>query len=462
MTTSSSTPFLQFPKSFTWGAATSSYQIEGAWQADGKGESIWDRFTHTPGHIEDKSNADLACDHYNLWPKDIELMKKMGLQAYRFSISWPRILPEGRGRVNRPGLDFYSRLVDGLLEAGIEPYATLYHWELPQALQDAGGWTVRSTAEAFAEYAETITRHLGDRVNNWATHNEPWCTSFLSYQIGEHAPGLKNEWTQAILAAHHVLLSHGWAVPVIRRNNPTAKVGIVLNYVPAYPASASAADKAAAQRHDGYFNRWFLDPLYGRGYPADTVARYQGLAYLPAGDLPFILPGDLEAIATPTDFLGVNYYNRALMRDAEAPDNLPADERLRDDVTDMGWEVYAEGLFDTLQRIYTDYGPRQMFVTENGASYSTAPDETGRINDVKRLNYFHDHLAQCHRAIEAGVPLAGYFAWSLMDNFEWAKGYLQRFGLVWVDYDSQKRTIKESGHWYHNVILQNGFAVSEL
>lgn len=451
--------FLKFPAGFTWGVATSSYQIEGAWQADGKGESIWDRFTHTPGHIEDNSNGDVACDHYHLWPKDVALMKSMGMQAYRFSIAWPRILPQGRGQVNQAGLDFYSRLVDGLLDAGIEPYATLYHWELPQALQDEGGWPVRSVAEAFVEYAEAVSRHLGDRVKNWATHNEPWCTSFLCYQIGEQAPGLRNEWTQAIWAAHHVLLSHGWAVPVIRRNSPEAKVGIVLNYVPAYPASGSPADAAAAQRHDGYFNRWFLDPIYGHGYPADTVAGYRALGYIPVDDLPFVQPGDLEAIAVATDFLGVNYYNRALTRDANAPDNLPATERLRDEVTDMGWEVFPEGLFATLDRIYQDYRPGEMYVTENGASYADPPDSTGRINDVRRLRYFQTHLAECHRAIEAGVPLAGYFAWSLMDNFEWAKGYLQRFGLVWVDFDSQQRTVKESGHWYTNVIAHNGFAV---
>jgi beta-glucosidase len=451
--------FLQFPKGFTWGAATSSYQIEGAWQEDGKGESIWDRFTHTPGHIEDQSNGDVACDHYHLWPKDIELMKRMGLQGYRFSIAWPRILPQGRGRVNQAGLDFYSRLVDGLLDKGIEPYATLYHWELPQALQDEGGWPVRSTAEAFVEYAEAISRHLGDRVHNWATHNEPWCTSFLSYQIGEQAPGLKNEWTQAIWAAHHVLLSHGWAVPVIRRNSPNAKVGIVLNLVPAYPASPSAADAAAAQRFDGYFNRWFLDPVFGRGYPADVVAGYRAQGYIPPEGLPFVEPGDMEAIAVPTDFLGVNYYNRALTRDDNAADNLPVTERLRDEKTDMGWEVYPEGLFDTLQRIHKEYAPGKMYVTESGASYATPPDSTGRVNDVNRVKYFHEHLAQCYRAIQAGVPLAGYFAWSLMDNFEWAKGYLQRFGMVWVDFDSQKRIVKESGHWYTNVIAQNGFAV---
>jgi beta-glucosidase len=307
MTTAS----LQFPNSFVWGAATSSYQIEGAWNEDGKGESIWDRFTHTPGKIEDGSTGDVACDHYHLWPDDIALMKQMGLQAYRFSVSWPRILPLGRGRVNQAGLDFYSCLVDGLLEAGIQPVVTLYHWELPQALQDAGGWPERATAEAFVEYADVLSRSLGDRVKAWMTINEPWCVSFLGHQIGEHAPGWKDNWPAAIRAAHHVLLAHGWAVPVLRRNSPGAEVGIILNQEPAVAASPSAAAADAARRHDGYFNRWFLDPLYGRGYPVDMVSEYRLAGHWP-DDMAFAQSGDLSAIAVPTDFLGVNYYDRTI------------------------------------------------------------------------------------------------------------------------------------------------------
>jgi beta-glucosidase len=449
---------LKFPNGFVWGAATSAYQIEGAWNEDGKSESVWDRFTHTPGKIEDGTNADLACDHYHRWRDDIAVMKSLGLRAYRFSIAWPRILPDGVGKVNQAGLDFYSRLVDGLLEAGITPFATLYHWDLPYKLYEAGGWPARSTAEAFVEYADVISHALGDRVKNWMTHNEPWCTSFLSYQIGEQAPGVKGDWRTAIIVAHHVLLSHGWAVPVIRRNSPQAEVGIVLNLVPAYPASPSEADAAAARWFDGYFNRWFLDPVFLRGYPQDKVAEYTASGILPADELTFVQPGDLEAIAAATDFLGVNYYNRAIIRNEGAPNNLPPTERRLDELTDMGWEVYPDGLHDLLCRLQRDYNPRKIYVAENGASYSTAPNATGNVPDVKRTDYLHGHLTAVHRAIQDGAPVAGYFAWSLMDNFEWSKGYAQRFGLVWVDFATQQRIVKDSGKWYGQVIARNGLA----
>ncbi len=359
----------QFPADFVWGAATSSYQIEGAWNEDGKGESIWDRFAHTPGKIEDGSNGDVACDHYHRWPEDIALMQELNFQAYRFSIAWPRILPQGRGQVNQKGLDFYSRLVDGLLAAGITPYATLYHWELPQTLQDEGGWPQRATGDAFVEYADIVSRHLGDRVTNWITHNEPWCIAFLSYQIGEHAPG-HHDWNEAIRAGHHVLLSHGQAVPLIRRNSPGCEVGITLNFTHAMPASPSAADQAAARWFDGYFNRWFADPLYGRHYPADMVAIYEAQGHLPNG-LDFIQPGDMEAIAVPTDFLGVNYYSWAVLRDENAPDNLPRTLFADLPKTDMDWEVYPEGLYQLLCRMYFDYNVPKLYITENGASYGT-------------------------------------------------------------------------------------------
>ena len=303
---------ITFPEDFLWGVATASFQIEGAWDEDGKGESIWDRFTHTEGHIIDNSNGDVACDHYHRYPEDIALMQSLNIQAYRFSIAWPRILPAGRGEVNQAGLDFYSRLVDGLLEAGIEPFPTLYHWDLPQALQDEGGWPARSTAEAFAEYADVVSRHLGDRVKHWMTHNEPWCISFLSHQIGEHAPGWQN-WPAALRAAHHVLLSHGWAVPILRRNSPGSEVGIVLNFSHVDAASDSAADQQAARIMDGYSNRWFLDPVYGRYYPADMVSHFIQAGYLPNG-LDFVLDGDRRTMGVQTDFLGVNYYTRAVVR----------------------------------------------------------------------------------------------------------------------------------------------------
>ncbi len=445
--------FQSFPSNFVWGAATASYQIEGAWDEDGKGESIWDRFTHTPGHVFEGHTGDVACDHYHRWPQDIELMKALGLRAYRFSIAWPRILPDGRGRVNQAGLEFYSRLVDGLLAADITPFVTLYHWDLPQALQDAGGWPARATAEAFVEYAGVVSAALGDRVKNWITHNEPWCVSILSHQIGAHAPGLRD--TEAALrAAHHVLLSHGWAVPVIRANSPGAEVGITLNMEWVEAASRSAADARVAGEAEGRFNRWFLDPLYGRHYPADVVAGYA--AALPNG-LDFVLPGDLDAIATPTDFLGLNYYSRRVARDEEAADNLPQEILADRPRTEMGWEEYPEGLYGLLNWLHFGYRPPKLYVTENGASFGNGPDAAGRVADTRRLNYLRDHFSAARQAMNNGVPLAGYFVWSLMDNFEWAEGYRQRFGIVWVDYETQQRIPKDSALWYRDVIAANGF-----
>jgi len=445
----------QFPDNFIWGSATSAYQVEGATNEDGRGESIWDRFSHAPGKIEDASNGDAACDHYHRWRGDIALMKQLNLQAYRFSIAWPRILPEGRGRVNQAGVDFYRRLVDGLLEVNITPFATLYHWDLPQALQDRGGWPARATAEAFVEYTDVISRALGDRVKHWMTINEPWCVSFLSHQKGEHAPGWR-DWAAAIRAAHHTLLAHGWAVPVLRQNSPGAEVGIVLNQEPVIPASPSAADYQAAREHDGYFNRWFLDPIYGRGYPADKVAEYLHLGYLPNG-LDFIQPGDLDVIAAHTDFLALNYYTRKIARSAVLPEseNLPATVQRQGEPTEMDWEVAPDSLRHLLNRIYFDYQPRKLYITENGASYSDGPNRQGEVHDVRRLNYVRDHLIACHRAIQNGVPLAGYFVWSFMDNFEWAKGYTQRFGIIWVDYETQRRIPKQSALWFRDAIAAN-------
>ena len=450
---------LTFPPNFVWGAATSSYQIEGAWDTDGKGESIWDRFAHTPGKVIDGSNGDVACDHYHLYADDVALMADLGLQAYRFSVAWPRILPDGRGRINQAGLDYYSRLVDTLLAANITPFTTLYHWDLPQALQDRGGWPVRATAEAFAEYADVVSRHLGDRVKQWITINEPWCVAFLSHQVGEHAPGWQ-DWPKAIVASHHVLLAHGLAVPIIRANIADAAVGITLNFTPAEPASPSRADFEATRWFDGYFNRWFIEPLYGRGYPADMVADYAAAGHLPNG-LDFVQRDDLEVIGALTDFMGVNMYTREVVRAQDAVDNLPqtvfaapAEER-----TDIGWEVHAQSLYRLLLRLYSHYQIGKLYITENGAAYSDAPDANGRINDQRRVKYLRDHLAACHRAIQAGVPLDGYFQWSLMDNFEWAKGYEQRFGMVWVDFATQQRIPKASAEWYQAAIQHNGFAV---
>ncbi len=454
-----SVTLLKFPEGFVWGAATASYQIEGAWNADGKGESVWDRFTHTPGTIQDGRTGDVACDHYHRWRDDVALMKALGLRAYRFSIAWPRILPQGWGKVNPSGLDFYDRLVDGLLGAGITPFATLYHWDLPQALQEKGGWPARMAAEAFIEYADVISRRLGDRVNYWLTHNEPAVVAFVGYVDGKHAPGIQNNWLASFQAAHHLLLSHGWAVPVLRRNSAGCKVGIALNPQWALPASPSAADYDAFRYFDGYYNRWFLDPIYGRGYPADVIADHTRLGHLPPEGMTFIQRGDLDSIAAPTDFLGLNYYTRTVARSAiPEAENLPATvaRAPRSEWTEVGWESHPDSLRYLLYRLYFDYQPRQIYITENGASYADGPDAAGRVHDPRRILYLRDHLAMAHRAIQNDVPLAGYFVWSLLDNFEWSLGYTQRFGIVWVDYQTQQRIVKDSGQWYAQVIGRNG------
>jgi len=447
-----------FPDGFVWGAATSAYQIEGGASADGRGESIWDRFCRTPGKVEDASSGDVACDHYHRFRDDVAVMKSLGLKAYRFSISWPRILPDGRGRVNAAGLDFYGRLVDELLAAGITPFATLFHWDLPQRLEDQGGWPRRETAEAFREYVDVVVRHLGDRVRNWITHNEPWCASLQGYQIGRHAPG-HTDWAAALAASHHLLLSHGWAVPIVRSNCRGSEVGITLNLTPAEPASPSRADRDACRQFDGYFNRWFLDPLYGRGYPADMIADYAAEGRLPKNWECVVHDGDLAAIAEPTDFLGVNYYNRTVVRSETTPEseNLPRTVFLapQSEWTEMGWEVHPDGLYQTLCRVHFDYAPPKLYVTENGASWSDGPGPDGRVADQRRLGFLRDHFRAARRAISAGVPLEGYFVWSLLDNFEWDRGYSQRFGIVWVDYGTQRRIPKESADWYRRVIQAN-------
>ncbi|MGH2538375.1 MAG: GH1 family beta-glucosidase [Candidatus Promineifilaceae bacterium] len=444
---------LAFPPDFLWGAATSSYQIEGGWNEDGKGESIWDRFAHTPGKIEDGSDGDVACDHYHRWADDVALMAWMRLRAYRFSVAWPRVQPTGRGPANAAGLDFYSRLVDVLLEAGIQPFVTLYHWDLPQALQEEGGWTARSTAEAFGHYAYVLGRHLGDRVRHWITHNEPWCTAFLGYQRGVHAPGWR-DWPAAVRAAHHVLLSHGWALQALRDAASGAEVGIALNHEFAQPASPSPADRDKARYFDGHYNRWFLDPIYGRGYPADILADYERLGHLPHG-LAFVHNGDMQAIARPLDLQGVNYYTRAILRADEAADNLPPTVTARRPLTDMGWEVYPEGLYNLLNRLHFEYQPAKLIVTENGCSFLDPPAADGSVADGRRIAYLQRHFAAGHAALHNGVPLAGYFVWSLLDNFEWAKGYTQRFGLVHLEYASQARTAKQSAHWYRQLIASS-------
>lgn len=442
-----------FPLDFLWGTATSSYQIEGGAREDGRGESIWDACCRTPGAVLNGDDGDMACDHYHRWRDDVRLMADLGLNAYRFSIAWPRILPEGVGRVNPAGLDFYDRLVDALLASGIRPFATLYHWDLPQTLQDRGGWPERESVAWFAEYAEVVSRRLGDRVRDWITHNEPWVAAMLGYGIGLHAPGVRDP-AAARRAAHHLLLSHGEAAPILRRNSPGSSVGITLNLTPIHPASEGEADRAAARRKDGFVNRWFLDALYRAEYPADMIEYYH--AWWP--DLPDFPADDLKRIAAPTDFLGVNYYTRHVVRDD--PQGLEAQtETVRvkgAEYTDTDWEVYPAGLSELLTRLHRDYAPPAIYITENGAAFPDALDENGEVNDARRVAYLRGHLLEAQSAIASGAPLRGYFVWSLMDNFEWALGYSQRFGIVFVDYPTQRRIVKASGRWYAGVARANG------
>jgi beta-glucosidase len=466
----------RFPEGFVWGAATAAYQIEGAVAEDGRGPSIWDTFSHTPGKTLNGDTGDVACDHYHRWRDDIALMRALGIGAYRFSIAWPRVQPQGMGGPNEAGLAFYDRLVDGLLDAGITPFATLYHWDLPQALQDRGGWARRETADAFAAYVDLVARRLGDRVKHWITHNEPWVITFLGHVLGEHAPGLR-DWGLALPVSHHLLLSHGRATAALRAARGDAQVGITLNLSPAHPATGSAADRDAARRFDGYLNRWFLDPLFGRGYPADMVGRY--------GGEPPVEAGDLAAIAAPIDFLGVNYYHpttvraaptggvaarRRVVRGADRggvqgdADPLGVAARSAEEaaaagieVTAMGWPVEPGGLRELLDRLRRDYAPAALYITENGAAFDDRL-VGGAVRDPRRVAYLHGHLAAAGAAIAGGVPLRGYFAWSLLDNFEWAFGYGRRFGLAYVDYPTQRRIPKDSFDWYRRTIAANAVA----
>ncbi|MCX7221039.1 MAG: GH1 family beta-glucosidase [Burkholderiales bacterium] len=431
-----------FAKDFLWGCATSSYQIEGASDVDGRVESIWDRFSEQVGHIGDGSSGKIACDHYHRWPEDLDLGRQLGLNAYRFSIAWPRIFSGVGGKPNQKGLDFYSRLVDGMLERGMQPWATLYHWDLPQSLQDQGGWAQRETVAAFVDFADVMSAHLGDRVKNWITHNEPWCTAMHGNLDGIHAPGNKDLKT-ALQVCHHVLLSHGLALPVIKANVPDAKVGIALSLHPLQAASEQQADMDATVRHDGLRNRWFLDPLHGRGYPQDVWQ-------LCGTDAPVIEAGDMAAIAMPADFLGVNYYFPEVI--ANDPESMPMRTKVivmpGRERTAFGWEVAPEGLASLLQRIVNEYQPAPIYLTENGSTYEDVVEADGSINDIERRNYFIRHLAVLRDVIAHGILVKGYFAWSLMDNFEWAEGYSRRFGMVYVDFETQERTLKSSAHWY--------------
>jgi beta-glucosidase len=431
-----------FPSDFTWGAATASYQIEGAAHEDGRGESVWDRFAATPGKVRNGDTGDIACDFYHRYPDDIALMRELGLDAFRFSIAWPRVLPEGRGRVNQAGLDFYDRLVDELLANGIEPFPTLFHWDTPQVLEDAGGWPARATAAAFVEFAEVVAERLGDRIRHWTTHNEPWVVAWIGHSWGVHAPGRTSE-ADAVAAAHHLLLSHGLTVEAIRRAAPGSRVGITLNLTHVYPATDTPEDEAAAWQVDGEANRWFLDPVFRGSYPADLLERNELVA-------PHLRDGDLETISVPIDFLGVNNYSRFVVRSGPTGPTFERDPEAQ--YTDMGWEVYPDGLHRLLVRVGEDYSPAAIFVTENGAAFGDIRGHDGKVHDPERTGYLESHLAAVGRAIADGSPVKGYFVWSLLDNFEWSHGYSKRFGLVYIDYPTLERVPKDSFYWYRDFV----------
>jgi beta-glucosidase len=434
------------PGDFVWGVATSAYQIEGAVAEDGRLPSIWDTFSHTPGKVTGGGTGDVACDHYHRWREDIGLMQAIGVDAYRFSIAWPRVRPDGGGPINAAGLGFYDRLVDALLAAGITPYPTLYHWDLPQTLQDRGGWMVRETAERFAEYAGIVTAALGDRVTWWATLNEPRCAGWIGHLEGRHAPGI-SDIAAAVPASYHLLLGHGLAAQAIRAQWPEAQVGLVNLHSACEPASARAADVAACARFDGHANRWWLDPIHGRGFPEDMLGVYG--VELPAR------AGDEETIAAPLDWLGVNYYSPSVVADdPDGPPPYAAEVAAPAGAarTLLNWEIRAAGLEQVLLRLNSDYGPRRILVTENGSAWADTVSADGRVHDLDRLRYLTEHVSSCARAIELGVPLAGYFAWSLMDNLEWADGFRPRFGLTYVDFPTQRRVLKDSGATYADII----------
>ncbi|MFI5840484.1 GH1 family beta-glucosidase [Catenuloplanes sp. NPDC051500] len=457
--TNPSTQSVTFPEGFLWGSATASYQIEGAAREDGRGPSIWDTFSRTPGKVYAGHTGDVACDHYHRYRDDVALMADLGLQAYRFSIAWPRIQPDGTGPVNPAGLDFYDRLVDELRGKGITPVVTLYHWDLPQSLEDRGGWTSRDTSYAFADYALAVHKRLGDRVETWTTLNEPWCSAYLGYASGVHAPGIKDP-ESAFKAVHHLLLGHGLATRALR-DAGVQKLGITLNPAAVSPADPdSEADVAAARLVDGLQNRIFFDPILRGSYPDDVLRHIRRFS-----DLSWLQTGDEALIGQPIDVLGINYYSPSYVRSKpgiEGNPTAPGTEGIEflppaGPVTDMGWAIEPAALTRLLERIHADYPGTALMITENGAAYPTGPDETGdRVPDVERVAYLDGHLRACHEAISRGVDLRGYFVWSLMDNYEWAEGYNKRFGVVYVDYHTQRRIPKDSARFYSQVIRNNG------
>lgn len=442
----------RFPDDFLWGAATSAYQIEGSPLADGAGPSNWHRFAHTPGRILTGETGDVACDHYHRFTDDVRLMRELGLQAYRFSISWSRVLPEGRGRVNPKGLDFYRRLADALLEHGIQPFATLYHWDLPAALDDRGGWLNRSTAGWFADYAQTLFRALDDRIQHWLTLNEPWVVVDGGYVHGVHPPGHHNL-AEAPWAAHHLLLAHALAVEAYRAEG-RHRIGLAVNLEPKYPTSEHPADQAATARALAYVNRLFLDPLFLGAYPRRLADIFGPL-------WPKFPEADLARIRQPLDFLGINYYSRSVVRDdpAAPPDRASRVRQNQNLHNSLDWEVYPQGLIDTLRWVNNRYGDLPLYITENGACFEDPHPVSGQVEDPARLTYLRGHLQAARAAMQEGVNLRGYFVWSLLDNFEWTFGYSKRFGIVHVDFATQRRTPKASARFYRQVIHSRGAAV---
>jgi beta-glucosidase len=437
-------PPIKFPSNFLWGAATASYQIEGAWNVDGKGESIWDRFSHTPGKITNGDTGNVACDHYHRYLEDISLMRDLGLKAYRFSVSWPRVLPSGFGRVNLPGLDFYDRLTDALLAANIEPFITLHHWDYPQALYDQGGWLKRDHLACFADYAAVMAKRLGDRIQRWTTFNEPGVIAWDGYVSGEHAPGVKNDQKTALQVTHNLIVAHGLAVQAIRGVDPKLQVGIVLSQWGLDPATDDPADLAAAEHAWNAGETAFLHPIFTGHYHPEMVDAL-------GDDLPKTQPGDMALISQKLDFLGINSYSRGVISATEGRlDEIPGSE-----YTDMGWEVCAPAFRRMLVKINRDYRLPPIYITENGAAFNDEVTPDGKIHDERRLDYLRQHFTQARLAMQDGVDIRGYFVWSLLDNFEWGHGYTKRFGIIRVDYETQKRTIKDSGEWYSRVIAKN-------
>ena len=427
---------------FTWGVATSSYQIEGAATAGGRGPSIWDTFSRVPGAVINGDSGDVACDHYHRYNEDLDLIKWLGVNAYRFSIAWPRIFPQGAGSPNQAGIDFYHRLIDGALERGITPWPTLYHWDLPQALEDKGGWNSRATSERFAEYAHLMAEKFGDRVKNWTTLNEPFCSAWLGYLYGVMAPGIKDLQT-AINASHHLLLGHGLATQAIRSVASDLRVGIVLNLTPAIPLNEK--DELAAKYADGFDNRWYADPVFKGSYPQDIVEGF-------GKEVP-IHAGDMQSISAPLDFLGINFYTRQTVTLDESAKPLPYRPVMVDGVerTAMGWEVHPESLTNIIMRVHRDYAPKEIYITENGSAWDDSVIND-KVDDPHRVSYLERHLDAMLAAKAQGAPVNGYFAWSLMDNFEWAYGYSKRFGIVYVEYETQKRIPKSSAYYYRERI----------